>query len=91
MGTTLDIDDDLAEQLRLLCERDGISFEAALNEVLRRGLDAIDGRTRTSEPLQTSVHASGGLLPPYNTLEEATDHMEPADGFDELARRRDAH
>ena len=40
MRTTLTLDPDLAEKLRTLAREQGISFKAAVNAALRRGLAA---------------------------------------------------
>lgn len=39
MRTTLTLDDDVAAKLKDLCRRTGESFKAALNRVLRDGLN----------------------------------------------------
>ncbi len=40
MRTTVTIEDDLAAQLEQLRKREGLSYKAAINQVLRTGLQA---------------------------------------------------
>lgn len=50
MRTTLTLEDDVAARLeRLRKERDG-SLKAVVNELLRRGLDAVDREDESGEP-----------------------------------------
>ena len=46
MRTTVTLDADLAAKLRVLARERGVSFTAALNSVLRRGLSRADGEPR---------------------------------------------
>lgn len=46
MRTTVTLDPDVAEQLRSLAQRRGLSFKAALNDTIRAGLAAARGGAR---------------------------------------------
>jgi hypothetical protein len=46
MRTTITLDSDVAARLRALARERGISFKAAVNSVLRRGLSDDEGASR---------------------------------------------
>ena len=59
MRTTLTLDDDVAEELRLLAQRSGHSFKAVVNDTLRRGL-ATGAKPAGEKPaFEVRPHASG--------------------------------
>lgn len=58
MRTTLTIDDELASRLRELAHRRKISFKAAVNDTLRRGLSAPQGRRTARTRYRTATFAS---------------------------------
>jgi hypothetical protein len=66
MRTTLTLDADVADRLRLLARERGIPFKRVVNETLRRGLD--DGRT-AREPFRVDARALG--LRPGVDLDQA--------------------
>jgi hypothetical protein len=71
MRTTLTIEDDVAIRLeKLRVERDQ-SFKATVNEVLRRGLDAVEAPVREREPYRMKTHSGGKCYLPSldNTAE----------------------
>ena len=58
MRTTLTIDDDLALAIEDLRKREGLSFEAALNQVIRLGVQAISAPP-VAEKYRTPTRALG--------------------------------
>jgi Arc/MetJ family transcription regulator len=58
MRTTLTIDDELAARLRELAHRRKISFKAAVNDALRRGLSAPQGRRAARTRYRTATFES---------------------------------
>lgn len=58
MRTTVTLDDDVAGKLRELAHRHRLSFKAALNSTLRRGLAAQERRGRLLPPFRVDVFSS---------------------------------
>jgi hypothetical protein len=58
MRTTLTLDDDIAARLKELAHRKGISFKAAVNSVLRRGLTAPERSGRRAKPFRVRTFRS---------------------------------
>jgi hypothetical protein len=83
--TTVTLDPEVAKKLKALAHRNQTSFKVTLNDVLRRGLAAQAGRTRT--PFLVKPHA-GGFVPGIDLakLNQLSDELECED-FVEEARR----
>lgn len=58
MRTTLTLDDDVAAKLKDLCRRNGESFKAALNRVLRDGLN-VKKLQSPDKPFRVKARALG--------------------------------
>ena len=58
MRTTLTLDDDVAAKLNDLCRRTGESFKAALNRVLRDGLN-VPKSQKPQKPFRVRARALG--------------------------------
>jgi hypothetical protein len=58
MRTTLTLDDDVAAKLKDLCRRTGESFKAALNRILRDGLN-VRKLQRPDKPFRVKARALG--------------------------------
>jgi hypothetical protein len=72
MRTTLTLEDDVAIRLERLRDERAESFKAVVNEVLRRGLDAVE-RQQTERPPYRIVphHAGRCFLPNLDSLHDA--------------------
>ena len=57
-----DIDDDLRERLERLRQERGVSFDQITNEVIRAGLDRLEGTPKPREPFKTRVFSGGEPL-----------------------------
>jgi hypothetical protein len=77
MRTTLSLDDDVAAKLRELCRRTGESFKAAVNRVLRDGLN-VRKLQRPEKPFRVKARALG--LRPGVRLDNITELLEQLDG-----------
>lgn len=72
MRTTLTLDDDVAARLDRLREARTDSFKAIVNELLRRGLDALDRQAEERPPYRLEPHDSGRCrLPDLDSLHDA--------------------
>jgi hypothetical protein len=58
MRTTLTLDDDVAAKLKDICRRTGESFRAALNRILRDGLNTRKVQT-PDKPFRVKARALG--------------------------------
>jgi len=77
MRTTLTLDDDVAAKLKALCRRTGESFRAAVNRVLRDGLDIRKSRL-PEEPFRVQARALD--LRPGVSLDNIGELLEQLDG-----------
>lgn len=59
MRTTLTLDDDVAARLQELAQRGGKSFKDAVNETLRRGLNAATAPTPVPDRFRVEAAARG--------------------------------
>jgi len=72
MRTTLTIEDDVAIRLERLRERRGESFKAVLNDVLRRGLEAVDRPSHERPRYRIQPHHAGRCyLPNLDSVHDA--------------------
>jgi hypothetical protein len=75
--TTLTLEEDVAARLQEYCRRTGSSFKAAVNELLRRGLEA----RRTAEPQAPyRVRARPLRARPGVQLDDIAELLEQLDG-----------
>ena len=87
MRTTLTLDDDVATKLKDFARRKNLSFKAAVNTVLRRGLVAPDARRTRAQRFRAEVFTS-----PFRTgvdplrLNQLSDDLETEDGAARLRR-----
>ena len=77
MRTTLTLDDDVEAKLKDLCRRTGESFKAALNRVLRDGLN-IRRSQKPDEPFRVKARALD--LRPGVRLDNIAELLEQLDG-----------
>jgi hypothetical protein len=77
MRTTLSLDDDVAAKLKDLCRRTGESFKAAVNRVLRDGLN-VRRLQRPERPFRVKARALG--LRPGVRLDNIAELLEQLDG-----------
>lgn len=82
MRTTVTIDPDVAERLQTYAHRHGLSFKKALNDLLRRGLQAQSTATRSE--FQVEPHR-GGFRPGVDVsrLNQLLDQLDARDFIDE--------
>ncbi|MBC8071872.1 MAG: hypothetical protein IAG13_26330 [Deltaproteobacteria bacterium] len=59
MRTTIVLDDGLARRIKEIAHRRGISFRAAVDEVLRRGLSSQTPRGSRAKPYRATTFRSG--------------------------------
>jgi hypothetical protein len=81
MRTTVTLEPDVAAKLKELAHRRRLSFKAALNEVLRRGLSTQGGAPKRRKRFVVEPHAGGfrpGIDP--NRLNQLIDELD-ADDF----------
>lgn len=72
MRTTLTLDDDVALRLEKLQAERFDTYKAAVNAVLRAGLDALSTPTEERAPYRITPHPAGGCsLPDLDSLHEA--------------------
>ena len=81
MRTTLTIDDDLATALKAIARDSGKTFEAVVDEVMRRGLMTGEKPVPAREPFRVES-ARRGFLPGVDPLKlnQLADELE-VDGF----------
>jgi hypothetical protein len=86
MRTTVTLEPDLAKELEALAHRRGLSFQQALNEVIRRGLTAPD--RPHAQPRYTLEPHPSGLRPGVDPdkLNQLVDQLE-VDEFIAKAQR----
>lgn len=86
MRTTLTIDDDVADELKVLQHRSQLSFKETLNVVLRRGLRALDPPTQV--PPFVVETFDGGFAPGVDTmkLNQLLDELEAEDFLTESGK-----
>ncbi len=58
MRTTIALDDDLAEKLQAMAQKQRTSFRKVVNETLRRGLSAQTPRSPRRQPFRTDTFDS---------------------------------
>jgi len=59
MRTTLTLDDELADQLKILARGSGRSFKEVTNDAIRKGLSIGEGPTGPPEPFRVRPKACG--------------------------------
>ena len=76
MRTTLTIDDDLVARIEELRRREGLTFKAAVNRLLRAGMDHQEGAPRP-RPYRTPTRRLG-LRPGFDPtrLNQVADELE---------------
>lgn len=76
MRTTVTIEPDLAKQVKALARRRGLSFQQALNEVIRRGLTAL--ARQDPQPRYTLEPHPSGFRPGIDQgkLNQLSDQLE---------------
>jgi hypothetical protein len=80
MRTTLTLDPDVAARLERMREERGWGLKEAVNEVLRRGLHALDDPPARAEGYTTPAAALGGCL--LGTLDDVAEALGHAEGDD---------
>jgi len=88
MRTTVTLDPDVAEKLNRYAHRNRISFKRALNELVRRGLQA-QRQDAEKTPFQVVPHRGGfrpGIDP--NRLNQLLDELEVEDFAHEASESR---
>ncbi len=81
MRTTIVLDDGVARRIREIAHKRGISFRAAVDEVLRRGLSAQTTRPPRAKPYRVATFRSAfrpGVDP--QRLNQLVDELEVAEG-----------
>jgi hypothetical protein len=58
MRTSFDLDDDLADKLKRLAAKQGVSLRRVLNDVLRRGLSKQSVKATRKKPYRTDTFRS---------------------------------
>lgn len=84
MRTTLTLDPDVADRLALQVKHRGLTFKAAVNDALRRGLGLVREANRAEEPYVVKVFPMGlrpGIDP--TKLGQLADELEA----EEVARK----
>ena len=72
MRTTLTLDDDVAARLERLREERRLPFKTLVNDVLRKGLAALDAAApERRRPATSPVSLGGALLPDIDDVSEA--------------------
>lgn len=79
MRTTVTLDPDVAQKLKVYAHRERLSFKQALNELIRRGLRAQQDPP-SREPFQVKAH-HGGFRPGIDPgrLNQLLDQLEVQD------------
>lgn len=88
MRTTLTLDDDVAEKVKALAERNQSSFKQTVNELLRRGLAAQDRRSPRTKRFRVDTFQSEfrpGVDP--LKLNQLADEIEVEHAIDRIHRR----
>ena len=80
MRTTLTLDDDVAATLERVREKGGLSLKEAVNEALRRGLQAIEAPATPGPRYQTRASSLGRCL--VGTLDDVGEALAVAEGED---------
>ena len=78
MRTTVTLDDDVAARLERERRRRRTSFKAAVNEVLRAGLDAAEAPKRNQQPFRTKGFDLGPSL--VGSLDDVEEVLSRAEG-----------
>lgn len=76
--TTLTLDDDVADRLRMEARRSGKSFKQMVNETIRDGLELAATRVGLTEPFE--VHAKSMGLRPGLDLDNVADLLDQVEG-----------
>jgi len=77
MRTTLTLDEDVAAMLKRVLRRRGGPLKAAVNEALRRGLQALDRPAHEPAPYRVSPWNLGGsLVGSLDNVEEVLSRVE---------------
>ena len=80
MRTTLDLDDDVAAQLKRLRRLGNASLKDLVNEALRRGLREMSVPPKRRQPFRTRAFHMGKPLINLDNVGEALVHVE-GEGF----------
>lgn len=80
MRTTLTIDDDVASLLERIRRNRKMTFKAAVNEALRRGLRDMTAPPRIAKPYKTRAVSLGRCL--VGNLDDTTEVLAIAEGED---------
>lgn len=80
MRTTLTLDDDVAVRLEQERRKRRTSFKAAVNDVLRAGLDALHAPRRSRQPFHTKGFDLGPSL--IGSLDNVEEVLSRAEGED---------
>lgn len=80
MRTTLTIDDDVASLLERIRRKRNVTFKAAVNEALRRGLRDMTAPPRLAKPYQTRTVSLGRCL--TDNLDDISEVLAIAEGED---------
>lgn len=78
MRTTLTLEDDVAVRLKRLREESGGSLKRVVNDVMRRGLDAVEAPRAHRPPYRLTPHDSGRCYLP--NLDSVASVLEWAEG-----------
>jgi hypothetical protein len=72
MRTTLTLDEDVAIRLEKLQQERGESFKRVVNDVLRRGFEALENPTTQRKRYRIKAHRSGRChLPSLDSVHDA--------------------
>jgi hypothetical protein len=77
--TTLTLDDDVAVRLERVRRARDANLKEVVNEVLRRGLDSIEGPRKPRKPFSTRTYDMGAQLVPLDNVAEAISLIEGDD------------
>jgi hypothetical protein len=80
MRTTLTIDDDVASLLERIRRNRKVTFKAAVNEALRRGLRDMAAPPRLAKPYRTRAVGLGRCL--VGSLDDISEALAIAEGED---------
>ena len=88
--TTLTLEPDVAARLKAEVQRTGLTFKDVVNDVLRRGLAMSQTTTAREEPFRITARASGGLQPPFTSLDKTSEALDMLDEIEapDVYRRR---
>jgi hypothetical protein len=77
MRTTLTLDSDVSARLEREQRKRRVRFKVLVNEVLRAGLDALEGASRKRDPFRTSGFDLGpSLVGSFDNIEEVLSRAE---------------